>query len=179
MYLLIHGAYGNPRENWFPWLKDQLEQRGESVEVPQFPTPEGQSLDAWLRVMANRILGEDVTIVAHSLGPLFVLHYLERTGAFVDASFFVAPFARGLGHPIDVLNKSFYAPVNWASARERVGKCTAFYSNNDPYVPQQLSEEFASRLGARKILVPGAGHFNEKAGFITFPLLLSRMLEAK
>jgi predicted alpha/beta hydrolase family esterase len=41
---IIHGSYGNPDENWFPWLKKELEQEGHKVFVPKFPTPEDQSL---------------------------------------------------------------------------------------------------------------------------------------
>ena len=36
---IIHGTEGYPEENWFPWLKKELEQKGHIVFVPQFPTP--------------------------------------------------------------------------------------------------------------------------------------------
>ncbi|GAG44616.1 unnamed protein product, partial [marine sediment metagenome] len=32
--LIIHGTYGHPKENWFPWLKEELEILGEKVYVP-------------------------------------------------------------------------------------------------------------------------------------------------
>ena len=28
-FFIIHGAYGNPNENWIPWLKESLERRAE------------------------------------------------------------------------------------------------------------------------------------------------------
>lgn len=37
--IIIHGAYGNPEENWFPWLKKELEKLDCRVFVPKFPTP--------------------------------------------------------------------------------------------------------------------------------------------
>ena len=43
--LLLHGAYGNPDENWFPWVKGELESKGFLVQTPTFSTPENQNLE--------------------------------------------------------------------------------------------------------------------------------------
>lgn len=37
--IIIHGTEGYPEENWFPWLKNELELIGYNVIVPQFPSP--------------------------------------------------------------------------------------------------------------------------------------------
>lgn len=34
---IFHGTEGYPEENWFPWMKRELEQNGCSAFVPQFP----------------------------------------------------------------------------------------------------------------------------------------------
>jgi hypothetical protein len=36
---IIHGSYGYPEENWFPWLKKELSKLGHRVFVPKFPIP--------------------------------------------------------------------------------------------------------------------------------------------
>jgi predicted alpha/beta-fold hydrolase len=36
---IIHGAYGKSRENWFSWLKEELEKEGYQVYVPDFLHP--------------------------------------------------------------------------------------------------------------------------------------------
>ena len=30
-FIIIHGIYGHPEENWFPWLKNKLEGMGYEV----------------------------------------------------------------------------------------------------------------------------------------------------
>ena len=36
-YFIIHGSFGSPFENWFPWLHDFIESDGKQVYVPDFP----------------------------------------------------------------------------------------------------------------------------------------------
>lgn len=53
--IIIHGAYGAPQENWFPWMRSQLEQIGYTVYVP---LEKGQQL-------ADK-LGVDVTLIKNA-----------------------------------------------------------------------------------------------------------------
>ena len=77
-FVIIHGAYGNPSENWIPWLRESLEKLGEVI-VPEFPTPEGQSLENWRNVFDSS--DENTILIGHSLGPAFILDILERNKA--------------------------------------------------------------------------------------------------
>src|SRR3989304_7206168 len=88
---IFHGTGGYPGENWFPWMKNELEQKGYNVFVPQFPTPEGQSLEAWLDVLSLQKdkIDQNTIFIGHSLGGLFLLRLLERLEKPAKASFFV------------------------------------------------------------------------------------------
>jgi hypothetical protein len=44
-FFIIHGTCGEPDGNWFPWLKQKLEEQGHEVVVPDFPGIENQSLE--------------------------------------------------------------------------------------------------------------------------------------
>ena len=35
-YVIIHGSYGHPFENWEPWLFNVLTSEGKQVLAPQF-----------------------------------------------------------------------------------------------------------------------------------------------
>ena len=173
---LIHGAYGNPQENWFPWLAAELQKLGVTVIAPKFPTPEDQSLDNWFLTFKNYedFIDSETIFIAHSLGPAFVLRILERTKQPVNACFFVAPFIAPLGNPtFDDINKTFLeSPFNWTLIRSLCLSFTVMSSDNDPYVPLTQGKELAEHLNTTCIVIPGAGHFNTVAGYTQFPLLL-------
>ena len=178
---IFHGSYGSPSENWIPWLKAELEQRGYIVFAPRFPTPEGQSLDAWNAVFSKyeKYLDGESTLVGHSLGATFALRLLERIGVKVKAAFFVAGFAGLLGNPeFDEANRTFMEkPFEWEKIRENCRQFCIFHSDNDPYVATENAEEIAKGLGVQVTLVKNAGHFNSEAGYDQFPRLLRKITE--
>lgn len=113
-YLIAHGAYGYPEENWFPWLKNKLSKNAKVI-VPKFPTPEGQSLDAWLAIADQSLAGftpENTLLIGHSAGAVLVLRMAEKTHKPFKAVFSVCPFARPLGLPqFDPLLATFVQPA--------------------------------------------------------------------
>lgn len=175
---IIHGSYGNPEENWFPWLKEELEKLGHQVFVPRFPTPKNQSLENWLHVFKQyeNELDEDSIVVGHSLGPAFLLSVLEKAEKKIKAAFFVAPFVSFLGNgTFDRVNKTFYNKFNWGKIKQNCKKFYIFHSDSDPYVPIEKAEEVAEELNTQIILVEGAGHFNEETGYKKFDFLLEKI----
>jgi hypothetical protein len=43
--LILHGSFGSPSENWFPWLKLKLEELGHRVLTPQMPVDDYATFD--------------------------------------------------------------------------------------------------------------------------------------
>lgn len=174
---IIHGTYGDPEENWFPWLKEELEKLDCKVFVPKFPTPENQSLENWLNVFEDyeRYLDESAIVVGHSLGPAFLLNLLEKR--FVKAAFFVSGFIGLLNNEeFDELNKTFTdKEFDWNKIKENCKEFFVFHSDNDPYVPLEKAEELAKNLGVELNIIKGAGHFNKDSGYIKFELLLEEI----
>ena len=131
---IFHGTGGHPGENWFPWLKQELAKEGYDATIPQFPTPEGQSLEAWLKVLKeyeSSIQGNTV-LIGHSLGGLFLLRLLERLKEPVKAVFLVSA-------PIGVKpiknwggDYAFSDGFNfdWEAIKSNAGTSTVYHSKN-------------------------------------------------
>lgn len=172
---IIHGAYGNPDENWIPYLKKELENIRLEVIAPKFPTPENQSLENWMKVFSEYTdkFDDETIIVGHSIAPAFILAVLENAKLTIRAAFFVAGFASRLGNPdFDGINRTFLErKFDWNRIKKNCKKFYLIYSDNDPYVPYPKTEELSEKLGVEPILVKCAGHFNEKAGYKKFELL--------
>jgi len=169
---LIHGAFGNPDENWFPWLKQKLEELNHEVIIPKFPTPENQTLDNWNKIFAKyeNQIDENTIFVGHSLAPAFLLSVLEHINVKIKGSFFVSGFIKLLGNEtFDFINKTFVdRTFDWQRIKQNCNKFYIYHSDNDPYVPIEYANELANKLNVKPKIIKNAGHFNEKAGYVQF-----------
>ncbi|MCD6229864.1 MAG: alpha/beta hydrolase [Candidatus Diapherotrites archaeon] len=48
---IIHGWEGFPEEGWFPWLKQQLENNGFTVCVPEMPDTKHPKINEWVNTI--------------------------------------------------------------------------------------------------------------------------------
>ncbi len=179
---IFHGTEGHPQENWFPWLKEELEKKGHKVTVPQFPSPPviAAKVSEWFDVLDSykELLDEDAVIVGHSLGGVFTLRVLEQIGHHICAAFLV-------GTPIGVrpiLNyerdDSFSGfEFDWQTIRKNARDFVVYHSDDDPYVGLENGKELAKKLAVELSFIPNAGHFNKPAGYTKFEALRDRLLD--
>lgn len=179
---IIHGTEGYPEENWFPWLKQELEKVGYQVFVPQFPSPPivPSKIDEWFTVFNEyeKYIDENTIIIGHSLGGVFTLRILEKLEFSIRAALFV-------GTPVGVkpiLNydrdsKFSGFLFDWDQIRKKSKRFVVFQSDTDPYVSLGNGEELAKQLNVKLNFVPNAGHFNKKAGYTEFQLLFDKIVE--
>lgn len=179
--IIIHGTGGSPGSHWFPWLKTELEKLGAQVFVPKFPTPNGQSLVAWLEVFKEyeQYLNENTIVIGHSLGSAFLLSVIEGARKPIRHAFFISAFLGLLGDPrFDVPNKTFTTrSFDWTKIKTNCEGFTVINSDNDPYVPLDKGREFAKNIDTELIILKNAGHINQDSGYIEFPLLLEKIKE--
>jgi len=180
--IILHGSYGSPNENWFPWLKVELEKSGFKVFVPQFPTPKDQTLDIWLKIFKKyaKNLDHNSILIGHSISCAFILSILEGLNVRIKAAFLVAGFLGPLGNDFyDSISKTFtQKEFDWEKIKNSCAEFFIYSSDNDPHVPTSKGEEIAEKTGGMLKIVNGAGHFNAKSGYIKFELLLEDIKKA-
>lgn len=191
-YVIFHGSFGSPESNWFPELKDRLEALRQKVLVPTFPVdtweditaggPEGtshnQTLDNWLAEFEKYVpqlqKEEKLCFIGHSAGPLFILHALTKFNLQLDSAIFVSPFLEDIQSEwqIEVVCRSFYKhDFDWEKLKKLIPTSYTLYSDNDPYVKESLSKDFACKLDSSLIPVKKAGHMNSEVNLNEFPLV--------
>ncbi|HUD19444.1 MAG TPA: alpha/beta fold hydrolase [Patescibacteria group bacterium] len=167
---IIHGSYGNPQENWLPWLKKELEKLGYRVFVPEFPIPKnqdlaygGHDLSAWLATLKEyeQYIDEHTIFVAHSRGCIFMYRVLEQIKRPVAAVFLVGPWITYRWYPkgwnkIDSFHEK---PFDWDKIKKGSRYFEIYQSTNDD-TPVTEGKDLAQKLDAQLIIVKDAGHFN-------------------
>jgi predicted alpha/beta hydrolase family esterase len=179
---IFHGTEGYPEENWFPWLKQELEQKGHKVFVPQFPSPPvvPAKIAEWFDVLKNyeQYLDENSILIGHSLGGKFLLRILEKLEHPIKAAFFVGT---PIGVPPIANNERDNAftgnDFDWETIKKKAQHFVVFQSDNDPYVGLDNGKELSKNIGVELSFVPNAGHFNKKAGYLEFEQLKEKVLQ--
>ncbi len=178
-FFIIHGSDGHSKENWFPWLKSELEKKGFECIVPDFPNVNGKHyLDQWYHVIdkyKDKITNETV-FITHSRGTSFILNLLMDYDLKISSLYIVGGFVEYLwqeeGKPLD----SFFArPFDYVKIKNNCKEIINFQSDNDPYIPVEHGLKVSKLLNAQYVLVKGAGHFNTTSGYTKFPQLLESL----
>lgn len=176
LIIIFHGSYGHPEENWFPWLKKELEKLGHDVFVPKFPTPVNQDFNRWLKIIEPYFqkFNQDTILVGHSIGATFILNILERTDTKILSAFLVSGSIGLLGNTVfDSITESFTKDdFNWSKIKSKCKSFHVYHSDNDPYVPLEKGIEIARNLSVKLTEISGAGHFNKDSGYEQFPRIL-------
>lgn len=176
-YIIIHGSFGSNEGNWFPWLKEQLENDNQKVDVPQMPVGVGnQNFESWSKVLDGLEVNENTTIIAHSIAPVFVCKYLIMNKINVKKLIFVCGFNNYLGidSEFDSVNKSMFID-NYFDVKKYCNNIICFYSDNDPYVTFKVEKEFAVNVANEQYVIKSGGHINSESGYTKFEEILKEI----
>lgn len=173
-YIIMASANCTPFDNWFLWLKTELNNKGFNVCVPYMPQGEFCNYKNWEKVMCAYakagMLNKETTIVCHDISCAFATRFIVKNKIAVEGIIAVSPFNSMLGAEIDELNKTF---ISKKETLEKVGRFVKFYhsfcSDNDPVISEVDRDEFNKLTGAKVHQINGAGHFDAGSGYLKFP----------
>jgi predicted alpha/beta hydrolase family esterase len=194
-FVIFHGSFGHPEENWIPELRDSLLALGQEVIVPTFPCDDWdevcqagpgthakyQSLNNWLDVFEKKVLplinkDDKLCFVGHSIAPVFILHVVSRFKLQLDSAVFASPFMEDIGGEhwqFKVVNETFYVHnFNYEELHKLIPTSYVLYSDDDPYIDQKFFLDFGQKMNSSMIMVKRAGHLNASANLNEFPLIL-------
>jgi hypothetical protein len=186
---VVHAWGYSPKNNWYPWIKKELESKGFIVDVPLMPDTESPKIETWvpyLSKVANKI-DQNTFFIGHSVGCQTIIRYLERLspdqqigGAIFIAGFFPTGDSALIGLTNEerrIIRPWLNTPINLEKAKSHLPKSIAIFSTNDPYVPLKDKEIFEKELGAKIIIEENKGHFEEGSGITELPIVLKSLLE--
>lgn len=184
---IIHGWEGYPEEGWFPWLKQQLEEKGFEVIVPQLPDAENPRIHTWVPKLQEiaGIPDKETYFVGHSMGCQTIARYLEALpeGAVAGGVVFVAGFLKRLtqleNKEVEALAEHWLGtPIDLKKVKAHMKKSAAIFSDNDKFVPLDNVDDFKDILESKIYIESGKGHFSGGAdNCFELPVALKAMLE--
>lgn len=173
---IVHGSFGNNKEHYLPWLKQNMENLGYKVIMPSYPIGGGiQCFDAWKKVLDKhkKLINKDTIFVGRSIGPIFIVKYLLENNLHIKALFSISGFNNAyIDHgEYDAVNESFYVD-DLSGFKKLCDTRICIISENDPFVKLDYLNEFAHGIDAKIVNIKDGGHFNTDSGYTTFERLL-------
>ncbi len=168
--IILHAWYSKPSDNWYLWLKKELEGKGYEVELPELPTMNTDLPDMGkLITFTDNLIDNETIIVGHSLSGVLALRIGEikkyKKAIIVSGWDYDDLYPQ---HRLFWENK-----INHELIKKNVEERIVIHSDNDPYLTAFQAENMSKRLDGKFILVKGAGHFTTRDGITKIPQILS------
>ncbi len=182
---VVHRWGGNPDSDWYPWLKKMLEHRKFEVIVPEMPNTNEPHIAPWVTCLARAVGNADLDtyFIGHSIGCQTIMRYLVslRSGIKIGGAVFVAGWFHLIQDDFsesdrEIADEWIGHPIDMNAVRSHLGRSTALFSDNDPYVPLTDSVIFEKELGSKIIKHPKRGHFTSDDGASELHTALNEIL---
>lgn len=160
-------------KHWIPWAKKELESRGFTVSTPLMPNPWEPNYEEFKKEFEKNAISEDSTLIGHSCGCAFLVHWLGDSKQKVKKLILVAPWKVA----DDPSKNDFYNfPID-ESIKSRVGEIVMFTADDEEEDGKLSLKMYHEALGGRVIDLPNHGHYvlgNMQTG--EFPELIQEVV---
>lgn len=186
--LILHGTAGNSKENWFPWLKGELEKLGYLVWLPDLPHADKPNPTRYNEYLCHPELvegsngflyNEDTIIIGHSSGAVEILHLLPQLSTGIRAAFLVGAFKDNDFLKWEPNDELFSVPFDFEAIRKHCKKLVFIHSEDDPFCPLTHASYLATKTDGELVIIPHQKHFSVSTmgeKYREFPELLERII---
>lgn len=161
--LILPGWFQKTSDNWYPWLREQLNKKGYQTSIVDLPTMSTQKpkMQEQLDYLFDKFeIDEETAIVGHSLGALLTLRVAERKKFHTMILIVGWDF-----NDLEEGHASYWEePIDHSKIIKNTKKRCCISSKCDKYISRNQSRKMSERLEADFKMVEGAGHFTSGDG---------------
>jgi uncharacterized protein len=180
--IILHGTDAKPEDNWFPWLKNELEADDWEVWVPHLPQANKPSIRRYNKFLLSQNefhATEETVMIGHSAGAVAIMGLLQTLpeDVVIKRAVLVGAFKNDLGW--ESLKELIEDPLDFEKIKKHVKEITILHSDNDPYIPLEQAEYLAEKLDGELIILKGQKHFSkgEDPKYKQFPFVAELLRE--
>lgn len=183
--IIVHRWDGTPENDWYPWLKKELENKGFQVIVPEMPNTSEPKIEEWIAHLKKAIgkVDIDTHFIGHSIGCQTIMRYLATLPkkTKVGNVIFVAGWFNLNNLENEEVKKIakpwLETPIYFIKVKQKIGMLTVFLSDNDPYnCLEENVQTFKEKLGAKVVILNNRGHFTHDDGVLKMPKILDELI---
>lgn len=160
-------------DNWYAWVRDELNSRGYEVIARDMPDPIEAKASIWLPHIEAQ-LESDVNsiIIGHSSGGVAALRYLENhklLGVIIAGVNYT-----DLGYPEEKASGYYDLPWQWEKIKNNAEWIEQFHSTDDPFIPIEEARFIHKKLDTNYHEFTDRGHFmpDQNPANSTFPEII-------
>ena len=148
---------GTPKDNWFPYIKKELEKVGIKVIAEQFPDPILAREKYWLPFIKKLGADEKTILIGHSSGAVAALRFAEKNE--ILGSVLVGACYTDLGLEEEKKSGYYNRPWNWKKIKSNQLWIVLFASADDPFIPIREARHINKNLEPLYFEYKNEGHF--------------------
>ena len=166
-FIFLHGNSGGSvkkANQWFPYLKKELEKLGLQVVAKNFPDRDLAREKFWIPFLKKALKADKNSIlIGHSSGAVAAMRFAEKNN--ILGSVLVSPSYTDLGDEREKLSGYFDRPWDWETIKRNQQWIIQFYSTDDPYIPVEEARFISKALDTEYHEYNDKGHFYPKYEF--------------
>lgn len=160
---------GSPKDNWFPYLKNELQKLGLKVVDSEFPDNILARESYWIPFLKEVLQADEHTIlVGYSSGAVAAMRYAEKNKILGTA--LVSAYCTDLSLADEKESGYFTRPWDWESIKKNQKWILQFASLDDSLIPIEEARLVHEKLNSEFYEFGNQGHFNFNK--FVFPELL-------